>query len=84
MKKKHPVYIGYVHVFLSHLIDEFILLQVFWEIFSNQLGHSIVLPHEQHVHAADRDDDDCCDFHDDFGDFDDDNVGDFYFNDILT
>ena len=79
------IYIGYVHVFLSHLIDQFILLEVLWEIFPNQLGHSVVLPHEQHVHAADHDDD-CCHFDDDddFGNFDADNAGDFYFNDILT
>ena len=42
----------------NYLIDEFILLEVFWEIFSYQLGHSVVLAHEQHMHAGDYNDDD--------------------------
>ena len=37
-----------------YLIDQFVLLEVFWQIFSDQLRHSVVLPHEQHVHAADH------------------------------
>ena len=49
----------------SYLIDQFILLEVFWEIFSNELGHSVVLTHEEHVHAGHHDDDEDVDDDDD-------------------
>ena len=35
-----------------YLVDQFVLLEVFWEIFPDQFGDSVVLPHEEHVHAA--------------------------------
>ena len=57
------IYVSY------YLVDQFILLEVFWEIFSNELGHSVVLTHKEHVHAGHHDDDED-------GDDDDDNNDD--------